>query len=82
VPSGRTIEECWETVDTCERNRVHCMMLENCCYGEMEMLALNIVRQGLLGEIVQCDGGYIHDQRKMQFAGEKIGWRLKDTIEK
>ena len=82
VPSGRTLEECWETVETCERNRVHCMMLENCCYGEMEMLALNIVRQGLLGEIVQCDGGYIHDQRKMQFAGDKIGWRLKDTIEK
>ena len=30
VPSGRTLDECWETVDACERNRVHCMMLENC----------------------------------------------------
>lgn len=82
VPSGRTVEECWETVETCERRRVHCMMLENCCYGEYEMLALNLVRQGLLGEIVQCDGAYIHDQRKMQFSGDAIGWRLKDTIGK
>ena len=82
VPSGRTIDECWQTVETCEKNRVHCMMLENCCYGEFEMLALNIVRKGLLGEIVQCDGAYIHDQRKMQFSRPEIIWRLKDTIEK
>ena len=82
VPSGRTVEECWETVETCEKNRVHCMMLENCCYGEYEMLALNIVRQGLLGEIVQCDGAYIHDQRKGQFAGDTICWRLRDMVEK
>ena len=82
VPSGRTVEECWQTVETCEKNRVHCMMLENCCYGEYEMLALNIVRQGLLGEIVQCDGAYIHDQRKGQFAGSTICWRLRDMVEK
>lgn len=82
VPSGRTVEECWQTVETCEKNRVHCMMLENCCYGEFEMLALNIVRKGLLGEIVQCDGAYIHDQRKMQFSKPGISWRLKDTIDK
>ena len=82
VPSGRTVDECWETVETCEKQRVHCMMLENCCYGEMEMLALNIVRTGLLGEIVQCDGAYIHDQRAGQFKGDEIGWRLKDMVEK
>ena len=82
VPSGRTIDECWETVETCEKHRVHCMMLENCCYGEMEMLALNIVRKGLLGEIVQCDGAYIHDQREGQFRDEDVGWRLKDMVEK
>jgi len=82
VPSGRTIDECWETVDACERNRVHCMMLENCCYGEFEMLAFNIVRSGLLGEIVQCDGAYIHDQRKGQFSHDTICWRLMDMVGK
>lgn len=82
VPSGRTVEECWETVETCEKNRVHCMMLENCCYGEFEMLALNLVRQGKLGEIVQCDGAYIHDLRKKFFSGDTVGWHLKDMVEK
>ena len=82
VPSGRTIDECWETVETCERNRVHCMMLENACYGEYEMLALNLARSGVLGELVQCDGAYIHDQRLMQFKPDTIGWRLRDMVEK
>ena len=36
------------------------MMLENCCYGRREMMALNLVEQGLLGEVVHCKGGYMH----------------------
>jgi hypothetical protein len=39
VPGAFTIDECWETVEAAERNRRHCMMLENCTYGEAEMLA-------------------------------------------
>ena len=82
VPSGRTLDECWETVETCERNRVHCMMLENCCYGEYEMLALMLARSGVLGELVQCDGAYLHDQRLGQFKDDTIGWRLNDMVTK
>ena len=78
VPGSMTIDGCWETVEACERNRVHCMMLENCCYGEYEMLALNLVNKGILGEIVHCDGAYIHDQRALQF--KKSTWRLHDTL--
>ena len=78
VPGSMTIDGCWETVEACERNRVHCMMLENCCYGECEMLALNLVRKGILGEIVHCDGAYIHNQRDLQF--RSCPWRLKDTM--
>ena len=78
VPGSMTVDGCWETVEACERNRVHCMMLENCCYGEFEMLALNLVRSGVLGEIVHCDGGYIHNQRSLQF--KRCPWRLHDTM--
>ena len=39
VPGAQTVDEAWEIVETCEKARRHCMMLENCCYGEMEMLA-------------------------------------------
>jgi hypothetical protein len=38
VPAAITLQECWDLVDTSERTQQHCMMLENCCYGETEML--------------------------------------------
>ena len=37
-----TLDECWELVETSEKTKRHCMQLENCCYGEIEMLAFNI----------------------------------------
>ena len=65
VPSAFTVEGCWALVETAERTRRHCMQLENCCYGEMEMLMLNLCRKGMLGEIVHGEGGYIHDLRNL-----------------
>ena len=44
-----------------EETGTPCMMLENCCYGRYELAVLNMIRQGLFGEIVHCDGGYRHD---------------------
>ena len=63
VPSALTIEECWEFVETAEATKRHCMQLENCCYGEEELLALNLCRLGLLGELMHGEGGYLHDRR-------------------
>lgn len=65
VPSAFTVEDCWALVETSERTRRHCMQLENCCYGEAEMLCLSLVRKGLLGEIVHGEGAYIHDLRDL-----------------
>ena len=59
-----TVDECWELVKTAERTKRHCMQLENCCYGEMEMLCLNLCRQGFLGDLVHGECAYIHDLRR------------------
>ena len=67
VPGCLTIDECWRLVETSERTRMPCMMLENCCYGEYEMLCFNLIKQGLLGELVHGEAGYIHDQRSLQY---------------
>lgn len=77
VPGAFTIEECWQTVEAAERNRRHCMMIENCTYGEAEMLAFNLIHKGMLGEIVQAEVGYTHDQRNLQY-NPRDGrfWRL------
>lgn len=60
VPAAVTIDECWQLVETSEKTRKHCMMLENCCYDFFELLTLNMARQGFFGEIVHGEGAYIH----------------------
>lgn len=57
------VQQCWDLVNTWERTKTPFMFLENCCYGRYELLVLNMVRKGLFGEIVHCDGGYGHDLR-------------------
>lgn len=64
VPAATTIEECWKLVDTAERTRRHCIMLENCCYDEFELTLLNMVQKGVLGEIIHAEGSYLHDLRE------------------
>ena len=60
VPAAITLEECRQLVDTAEETQRHCLMLENCCYGEIEMLVLSMVRQGVLGELTHGEAGYLH----------------------
>lgn len=82
VPAAMTLEECWACVETSERTGRHCMQLENCCYGDVEMLTLNLVRQGKLGELVHGEGAYIHDLRELNYLDPAKGgyqdyWRLR-----
>ena len=63
VPIAMTIADCWKLVDIAEQTRRHCMMLENCCYGEDELFALSLIRNNLLGELVHGDCGYLHELR-------------------
>ena len=65
VPSAFTVDECWELVEMSEKTKLHCMQLENCCYGEVEMLTFNLAKLGMLGELVHAEGAYIHDLRHM-----------------
>jgi predicted dehydrogenase len=67
VPAANTIDECWQLVDTSERTRRHCMMLENCCYDSFELAILNMAQHGLFGEIFHVEGAYIHDLRTLDF---------------
>jgi len=63
VPAAMTLDECWQLVDTAEVTRRHCFMLENCCYGEIELLVLRLVRAGVFGELTHGEAGYLHEAR-------------------
>lgn len=61
VPSAETLQACWDLVNTSERTRRHCIILENCCYDFFELTALEMARQGVFGEIVHAEGAYNHN---------------------
>ncbi len=85
VPAALTIDECWQLVETSERTKKYCIMMENCCYDRIELMVLNLVRKGLLGEIVHAEVGYLHDLREGKFDFESKGeaiWRTEHSIKR
>ena len=81
VPAAVTLEECWQLVETSEKTKKHCMMLENCCYDFFEITTLNMARQGLFGELMHVEGAYIHDLLSPNFnkATYDRMWRLNEN---
>ena len=81
IPAAQTMDECWQLVETSERTRKHCMILENVCYDFFEMMTLNMAREGFFGEIVHGEGAYIHDLMEARFNKNKI-WRTEENIDR
>jgi len=63
VPIAVTLNEMWDIVDTSERTQKHCMMMENVNYSRDELMFLNMVRQGVVGELLHAEAAYIHELR-------------------
>jgi predicted dehydrogenase len=87
VPAAVTLDECWQLVETAEKTGRHCVMMENCCYDQTELMILNMVRKGLLGELLRGEGGYLHDMRAIKFSRPGDGpwtaegiWRLPHSV--
>ena len=81
VGGATSVEQCWELVRTSRRTGKPCMLLENCCYGREELAVLNMVKQGLFGELVHAEGGYRHDLREEVCMGrENRHYRLDNYM--
>ncbi|MBR2338918.1 MAG: Gfo/Idh/MocA family oxidoreductase [Clostridia bacterium] len=77
-----SVAECYDLVKAYEETGTECMFLENCCYGQRELRALNMVRKGVLGKIVHCSGAYGHDLRKsfLEAHGKDRAYRVKNYM--
>ncbi len=75
VPAAATIEEAWKLVETAERTRKHCMMLENYSYMPFQLLMLNMAKQGFFGEIVHGAGAYNTSKMKNNF-NKNMYWNM------
>jgi predicted dehydrogenase len=83
VPSAMNLTEIWSLINLSEKNRLHCMILENCCYDFFELNSLNMAQHGVFGEVLRAQGAYIHnldefwDAYWKKDANDKLGWRLE-----
>ena len=64
---GISLQDHWDVVKAAEKHGGQVMMLENVCYRRDVMAVLNMVRQGILGEMIHLQGGYQHDLREVKF---------------
>lgn len=83
VPAAMNLSEIWQLIDLSEKKRLHCMMLENCCYDFFELNSLNMAQKGVFGEVLYVQGAYRHelspywDAYWKKDAQDKLGWRLE-----
>lgn len=76
-----TLDECYALVEAYERTKTPFMFMENCCYGRHELMVMNMVKQGVFGEIVHCSGGYHHDLRYEVSHGKELRhYRLNEYL--
>ncbi|MDD6276499.1 MAG: Gfo/Idh/MocA family oxidoreductase [Clostridia bacterium] len=81
VGGAASIDICRKLVDTYEKTGVPLMFMENCCYGENEMVVHNMVRKGLFGKVVFCSGCYSHDLRdEVAYGTKNRHYRLKHYL--
>ena len=83
VPAAITLQECWELVRTSEQTGKPCMMLENACYRPNVLAILRMIREGLFGDLLDCEAGYQHDCRSLMFDGRgQLSWRGRHVADK
>jgi predicted dehydrogenase len=61
VPAAQTVEDCWKLLETRDKTKVPCMMLENWSFRRDNLAVLNMIRLGMLGEIVHCHAAHGND---------------------
>ena len=82
VPSAMNMNEIWQLINLSEQKRLHCMILENCCYDFFELNSLHMAQQGLFGEVIYTMGAYRHELSQFwdyywkTGDDDKLGWRL------
>lgn len=82
VPISSSIEDCWKIIKTAESTQKHCIMMENCNYNEEELWILNMIQEGVFGDITHTEGAYLHDLRALLLDDEYYEgqWRLHEHV--
>jgi len=76
VAAACTLDECWALVEAVEETGRLYMLAENYCYHRSCMIILNMVQQGVFGNLTYAECGYVHDCRAIKFKSDgSLTWR-------
>jgi hypothetical protein len=75
TPAAYSLEQLWELVETKEKTGKRYMLLENYIYSRPHMQVLNMVRQGVFGDVTYGECGYVHDTRSLAYDKGQLAWR-------
>ncbi len=78
VPIIQTLDEAWEIVETHESTGKWATL----GFKGVHSTLSNMIHQGVFGEIIHCEGGYIHDLRLVKFDPEREPWRLQHSVDR
>ena len=91
VSAANTMEECWDLVNISEETGMPCMILENVNYRRDVLAVMNMVKQGVFGEVVHARCGYRHSLLNVKFNKDlKFGegatgearWRTQHSLKR
>ena len=66
IPAAIGLDDCWKLVETSESTGRHLSMMENVNYRRDELAILRMCREGVLGELLHAEAGYMHDTRYLK----------------
>ena len=78
VPLMQTLEEAWEIVETFESTG----RWGTLGFKSVNSAFSNLVHQGVLGDVIHCEAGYVHDLRLVKFDPEREPWRLQHSVDR
>lgn len=79
VPAAMTMKEIWDLINVSEQTRKHCIQIENCVYDFFELTTLNMIQEGVFGEVIHAEGAYIHNLEQF-WKSYWNNWRLDYNI--
>ncbi|NUQ61772.1 MAG: Gfo/Idh/MocA family oxidoreductase [Pirellulales bacterium] len=82
VTGPHSLDDCWAIVEEKERCGKHYMLLEQCVYGDVNLMILNMIKHGLFGETYYAECSYVHDiktggsgKSRLVEADQTLSWR-------
>ena len=84
VPIILSLDEAWEVIETSEKTgKWATLALEQALLeSNYAMHVLNMIQEGVFGNIISMVGGYVHDLRMVKFNPEAEPWRLQHSVDR